>query len=492
MRLVAAADGLPAAITTARSEAENAFGSGELILEKAIVKPRHVEVQVFADSHGNVIHLGERDCSVQRRHQKVIEEAPCPVMTPELRDAMGDAAVEAARSINYRGAGTVEFLLDASGEFYFLEMNTRLQVEHPVTEEVTGLDLVALQLRVAEGGELDLPQEEVFLDGSAIEVRLYAEDPANKFLPCTGLVNFFDTPSRPGVRVDAGIVAGQEISPFYDPMIAKIITYGETREVARKLMVDVLRETALFGVRTNRDFLIACLENDRFAEAHFPPPSLPRNSAEGFSETRPARAKWPCWGCVIIFWIAAAFDKTLNLPDALLGFTSNEELYTSYLLACGDETSHVIVRAQKDGSFVVNVGDETLNVTLRNVEGARAVMLVDGETVASTVHLSGDTLHGLVGGRGLDCVNLLAKSGSSDEGSDGRRVLAPMHGRVVEVFVAVGDAVQKGDRLAIIEAMKMQHDILAEIDGSVDDLLIEIDQQVGAEDLMITIAADDE
>ena len=190
MRLVAAADGLPAAITTARSEAENAFGSGELILEKAIVKPRHVEVQVFADSHGNVIHLGERDCSVQRRHQKVIEEAPCPVMTPELRDAMGSAAVEAARSINYRGAGTVEFLLDASGEFYFLEMNTRLQVEHPVTEEVTGLDLVALQLRVAEGGELDLPQEEVFLDGSAIEVRLYAEDPANKFLPCTGLVNF--------------------------------------------------------------------------------------------------------------------------------------------------------------------------------------------------------------------------------------------------------------------------------------------------------------
>ena len=301
MRFVEAANGLAAAITTARSEAENAFGSGELILEKAIVKPRHVEVQVFADSHGNVIHLGERDCSVQRRHQKVIEEAPCPVMTPELRDAMGGAAVEAARSINYRGAGTVEFLLDAGGEFYFLEMNTRLQVEHPVTEEVTGLDLVALQLRVAEGGELDLPQEEVFLDGSAIEVRLYAEDPANKFLPCTGVVNF-STRLRPGVRVDAGIVAGQEISPFYDPMIAKIITYGETREVARKLMVDVLRETALFGVRTNRDFLIACLENDRFADGAFSTLSLPRNSAKkGFPKPRPALARWLCWGCAIIF-----------------------------------------------------------------------------------------------------------------------------------------------------------------------------------------------
>jgi geranyl-CoA carboxylase alpha subunit len=494
MRLVAAADALPAAITTARSEAENAFGSGELILEKAIVKPRHVEVQVFADSHGNVIHLGERDCSVQRRHQKVIEEAPCPVMTPELRDAMGSAAVEAARSINYRGAGTVEFLLDASGEFYFLEMNTRLQVEHPVTEEVTGLDLVALQLRVAEGGELDLPQEGVFLDGSAIEVRLYAEDPTNKFLPCTGLINFFDTPSRPGVRVDAGIVAGQEISPFYDPMIAKIITYGETREVARKLMVDVLRETALFGVRTNRDFLIACLENDRFADGAFSTAFIAEEFGEaGFCEAPPSARELAVLGVRhYLLDRGSAFDNALNLPDSLLGFTSNEELYTSYLLACGEETYRVIIRAQKDASFVVNVDDETLNVTLRNVEGARAVMLVDGETIASTVHLSDDTLHGIVGGRGLDCVNLLAKTHGSEEGSDGRRVLAPMHGRVVEIFVSGGENVQKGDRLAIIEAMKMQHDIIAEIDGSVDDLLIEIDQQVGAEDLMITIAADDE
>ena len=361
-------------------------------------------------------------------------------MTPELRDAMGSAAVEAARSINYRGAGTVEFLLDASGEFYFLEMNTRLQVEHPVTEEVTGLDLVALQLRVAEGGELDLPQEEVFLDGSAIEVRLYAEDPANKFLPCTGLVNFFDTPSRPGVRVDAGIVAGQEISPFYDPMIAKIITYGETREVARKLMVDVLRETALFGVRTNRDFLIACLENDRFADGAFSTAFIAEEFGEaGFCEAPPSARELAVLGVRhYLLDRGSAFDNALNLPDSLLGFTSNEELYTSYLLACDD------------------------------------------------------TLHGIVGGRGLDCVNLLAKTRGSDEGSDGLRVLAPMHGRVVEIFVSAGENVQKGDRLAIIEAMKMQHDIMAEIDGSVDDLLIEIDQQVGAEDLMITIAADDE
>ncbi|HCD17766.1 MAG TPA: 3-methylcrotonyl-CoA carboxylase, partial [Rhodobiaceae bacterium] len=379
-------------------------------------------------------------------------------------------------------------------EFYFLEMNTRLQVEHPVTEEVTGLDLVALQLHVAEGGELDLAQEEVFLDGSAIEVRLYAEDPANKFLPCTGLVNFFQTPMRDGVRVDAGIEAGQEISPFYDPMIAKIITYGETREVARKLMVDVLRETALFGVRTNRDFLIACLENDRFADGVFSTAFIAEEfGAAGFSEPHTAPHDLAVLGVRhYLLDRGAAMEKSLNVPDALLGFTANEELYTSYLLACGEETYRVIVRGQKDGSFVVTVDDETLSVAVRRSAGARVEMLVDDRTLASTAHLSGDTLYALVGGRGLTCVNLLAKTRSSDDGGDGRRVLAPMHGRVVEIFVGAGDAVQKGDRLAIIEAMKMQHDIIAEIDGSVDDLLIDVDQQVGADDLMITIAAEDE
>ena len=494
MRLVDAADGLPAAISTARSEAQNAFGSGELILEKAIVKPRHVEVQVFADTHGNVIHLGERDCSVQRRHQKVIEEAPCPIMTPELRDAMGSAAVEAAKSINYRGAGTVEFLLDSSGEFYFLEMNTRLQVEHPVTEEITGLDLVAMQLHVAEGGELGLAQEEVFLDGSAIEVRLYAEDPANKFLPCTGLINFFEAPVRPGVRIDAGITAGQEISPFYDPMIAKIITYGETREVARKLMVDVLRETALFGVRTNRDFLIACLENDQFSDGEFSTAFIAEEFGEdGFSDALPSAAELAVLGVRhYLLDRDKASAKSLNMPEELLGFTSNEHLHSPYLLACQDATYRVVVRANKDGSFMVDLDDATLSVVPRNIEGARAVLTVDGQAIASTVHLAGDTLHALVAGRGMTCVNLLAKARGGEDGSDGRRVLAPMHGRVVDIFVQSGDDVQKGDRLAIIEAMKMQHDILAEIDGSVDDLLIAVDQQVGADDLMITISSEDE
>ncbi|MEO1336425.1 MAG: acetyl-CoA carboxylase biotin carboxylase subunit, partial [Myxococcota bacterium] len=230
MRLVEDESQLVAALARARAEADSAFGSNELILEKAVVRPRHVEIQVFADRHGHVIHLGERDCSVQRRHQKVIEEAPCPVMTPQLRSAMGQAAVEAAKSIDYVGAGTVEFLLDASGAFYFLEMNTRLQVEHPVTEMVTGIDLVAQQISVAEGHPLDIEQSDVAFNGHAIEVRLYAEDPAQGFTPSTGRLERWSTPDLEGIRVDDGVDSGTEISPYYDPMVAKVIGWGPTRE----------------------------------------------------------------------------------------------------------------------------------------------------------------------------------------------------------------------------------------------------------------------
>ena len=224
------------------------MGSGELILEKAIIKPRHVEIQVFADTFGNTVHLGERDCSVQRRHQKVVEEAPCPIMTPELREKMGQSAIDAAKSVNYRGAGTVEFLLDDSGFFYFLEMNTRLQVEHPVTELITGLDLVALQISVAQGELLDLSQADISLEGHAIEVRLYTEDPSQDFLPASGPVDLWAPASGVGVRIDDGISTGQAISPFYDPMVAKVIGYGPSREAARLRLIGALKELSLIHI----------------------------------------------------------------------------------------------------------------------------------------------------------------------------------------------------------------------------------------------------
>src|SRR5215813_41749 len=265
MRLVERDADLLEAIRTARTEAESAFGSGELILEKAVVDARHVEIQVFADTHGNVIHLGERDCSVQRRHQKVIEEAPSPAVDDDLRHRMGAAAVAAAKAIGYRGAGTVEFLLGADGAFYFLEMNTRLQVEHPVTEMITGQDLVAWQLKIAAGEKLPLTQEQVAFSGHAIEVRLYAEDAYAGFLPQTGRIDVWRPASGPGVRVDHGMKDGLAISPFYDPMLAKVIAHGGTREEARTRLVRALRETIVLGLTTNRHFLIRLLEHPEFA-----------------------------------------------------------------------------------------------------------------------------------------------------------------------------------------------------------------------------------
>jgi len=494
MRLVEKSADLANAITAARSEAENAFGSGELILEKAIIKPRHVEVQVFADTHGNIVHLGERDCSVQRRHQKVIEEAPCPVMTETLRDAMGAAAVEAAKSINYRGAGTVEFLLDASGAFYFLEMNTRLQVEHPVTEEITGLDLVALQIKVAEGGQLGMTQEDVRLCGHAIEVRLYAEDPSNNFLPSTGLVSLFSQLARPGVRYDTGISSGQEISPFYDPMIAKLITYGDNREAARKLMIEALHETALFGPRTNRDFLIACLENDKFTSGDFSTAFI----AEEFGADGHKEADVEGRDLAVLALRHFLFDqqnvakKSLGISAALLNFSAADMLRTPYRLEVKDTIYDVVVATRAAGAYQISVGEETFAVTVRSTRDSRVEMIIDDQTIASHASMAGSTLFVSYLGRSLTAVNLLALNAANSDASDGRSVLAPMHGRVIDVYVAAGDDVATGDRLATVEAMKMQHEILAQIDGTVQDVLVVKEQQVAADDLMISIAAEED
>ena len=498
MRLVESEDALAAAISTARSEAENAFGSGELILEKAIVKPRHVEIQVFADTHGNTIHLGERDCSVQRRHQKVIEESPCPVMTEDLRAAMGQAAVDAAASINYRGAGTVEFLLDADGHFYFLEMNTRLQVEHPVTEEVTGLDLVALQIKVAEGDTLGLSQDDVALTGHSIEVRLYAEDPAKGFLPSTGTIACFEKVQRAGVRYDTGIVGGQEISPFYDPMIAKLITTGPTREAARKLMIEALTDTALFGPRTNRDFLIACLENERFAAGDFSTAFI----AEQFSEADLAN-KTPDATALAVLGVrhyvidrAAAAVRSLGVPTPLVNFATDETLRTPYKLAVGDDEFMMSVRSKSETHFTVLVGDEAVELAVRAHDGTRMVVQrtdsEDAPQFVTQAYLAGATLFATIDGQTYTCSNLLMRNTAAEDAGDGSRVVAPMHGRVIDVFVAKGDSVAAGDRLAIVEAMKMQHEILASVDGTVDEVLVAAEAQVAADDLMISIDTGEE
>lgn len=484
MRLVADPADLVNGLTLAKSEALNAFGSDEIILEKAIIEPRHVEVQVFADRSGHTVHLGERDCSVQRRHQKVVEEAPCPVMTPELRAAMGEAAVNAAQAVNYEGAGTVEFLLDASGAFYFLEMNTRLQVEHPVTELVTGLDLVQLQLKVAAGQPLGFGQDDVSLKGHAIEVRLYAEDPANDFLPATGDVVLWQKAEGPALRIDDGIATGQTVSPFYDPMIAKVIACGPDREAARRSLIRGLKDSVLFGPATNRDFLISVLEKSRFAAGEATTAFIAQEYAEGMPEANPPDFRQIAATAALLFRAdqqrhAAA---AAVLSPELLGWGSGGQLKSVLKLGLGETVHELQIVQVHDGRLTVtcdeDIAEAVFSGDVLRINGTRQ------EVTAFTLR-DGDVFVAL-GARSFTFRRISAIAGE-DETGDGSRITAPMHGSLLELLVSDGDSVKAGDRLAILEAMKMQHELLAQADGTVSAVIATAGSQVSAGDLLIEI-----
>lgn len=497
MRLVHKQADLANAIKLARAEAEGAFGSGELILEKAIIKPRHVEIQVFADTMGNTIHLGERDCSVQRRHQKVVEEAPCPVMTPELREKMGQSAIDAAKSVNYRGAGTVEFLLDDSGFFYFLEMNTRLQVEHPVTELITGLDLVALQIKVAQGEPLGLSQDDINLEGHAIEVRLYTEDPSQDFLPASGPVDLWAPASGVGVRVDSGISTGQAISPFYDPMVAKVIGYGPTREAARLRLIGALKETVLFGTPNNKDFLIQCLEKQSFIDGAATTAFI----AEEFSDTelkmQPASFADSAVAATLELCLEneGHFQKSLLVSSQLQNWTIASAMVSRKQYQF-DETIHDLSISPVNSSLdTYQVTDSTAEqsavIQVVSIQANTAVVLLDGvKLVAQFMCLKRGQLHCSIQGRGAFFKDLIILDGAIDEAVGGGRVIAPMHGLLLEVLVKSGDEVVKGQTLAILEAMKMHYEIKAEIDGIVEEVSAVAGKQVAADDVLIEINQD--
>ena len=490
MRLVTTANALPDAIQDARSEALNAFGSDVLILEKAVQKPRHVEIQVFADQAGNTIHLGERDCSVQRRHQKVLEEAPCPVMTPKLRTAMGDAAVKAAKDIGYIGAGTVEFMLDAAGEFYFLEMNTRLQVEHPVTELVTGLDLVEMQIRVARGEDLKLAQEDLALNGHAIEARLYAEDPAQDFLPATGPVKLWVPAIGDDIRIDSGIETGSEISPFYDPMIAKIIAFGNSREEARSGLVQALKNTAIFGVKTNRSFLIEALEKADFAKGDATTAFIQENLDTANLAEPDLTNEIATIAAVLQFEDAydAAAQRGIDVSKGLRGWSSATSLPTPF--AYHDLRAEVSVGP--DGLFNVQSGDQAFTIQLFDRAAHHANLSING--VRTFVHylVDGSAICLSLGGHTYDLVDQYRiYAAASDLGGAGI-ITAPMHGAVIDVFVSDGEKVTSGQRLAVLEAMKMQHEILADIDGRITSIGADAGQQIAADSLMFEISETEE
>ncbi|MFZ5756253.1 MAG: acetyl-CoA carboxylase biotin carboxylase subunit [Pseudomonadota bacterium] len=481
MRLVHEERVLVDMIRTAKSEAKNAFGSDELIIEKAVINPRHVEIQVFGDTHGNVIHLGERDCSIQRRHQKVVEESPCPVMTPHLRRAMGEAAVSAARACNYTGAGTVEFLLDGE-KFYFLEMNTRLQVEHPVTEEVTGLDLVAWQIRVAAGDRLPLTQEQVQLGGAAIEVRLYAEDPANKFLPQTGPVLLWRPAAGDGVRIDHGIATGGEISPHYDPMVAKVIARGATREEARQRLIRALEDTMLLGVTVNKRFLLAILRHDIFAEGRFGTAFI-ADVLKDDPSLQPARADSSELALAAALLQAQAAPVQRPLRSGLL-------VPRPLLLGDGTGKTAATVEEITDArgrAFRVRVDGHPHVVVVLAREDACWRIELDGVLQDVTARVTGTRVL-FDRGDGMRTLEDLALAPpAAAEGPGSGQLKAPMDGAIVTVRVKAGDRVEKGELLVLLEAMKIQHQITADVSGVVESINVSEGSQVKARHLLAVI-----
>ena len=468
MRRVDTARGFADALALARAEAASAFGSDEMILERAVTDARHVEVQVFADTHGNIIHLGERDCSVQRRHQKVIEEAPSPAVDEALRAEMGAAAVAAARAVDYVGAGTVEFLLAADGAFCFLEMNTRLQVEHPVTEMVTGLDLVALQIRVAQGAPLGLAQGDVALTGHAIEARLYAEDPEAGFLPQTGTLHGWRMPQGAGLRVDDGVREGQAVSPHYDPMLAKIIAHGADRAEARARLIAALSEVAVAGVRTNRDFLIDLLDKPAFADGSATTSFLDTAYADGVQpglSGTDAVAAAVCW-----FDAEAARTAGAASHGELAGWSSTGRSRTPMRLNINGEPYEFMVETTRGTRSIHGAAQS------HQIQGSGRNLRLDGASagIVATIAVPGG-LTVVTTRRTLDVSPRSAVAGTS---ATSGQVIAPMPGNVVSVAVKPGDRVAAGDRIAVIEAMKMQHGLDAGIAGKVVAVHAEAGNQV--------------
>lgn len=480
MRIVESETELLEAVTSARREAGAAFGDDTVFVEKYVTAPRHVEVQIFGDSHGNVVHLFERECSIQRRYQKVIEESPSPVVTPALRARLGDAAIAAGKALGYIGAGTVEFILDPTGNFHFLEVNTRLQVEHPVTELVTGLDLVRLQLLVAQGEEL--PQEVLTatITGHAIEARLYAEDPAAGFLPTSGTLRDFALPET--VRVDSGFVAGDTVSIHYDPMLAKVIAWAPTRTEAALALADALRKSRIHGVRTNRDLLVGILNEAEFLDGGTDTAYLDRHPlAELDSSPSPSDIR------------LAATAATFALRDDLrshavvqtavsAGWRNVRSQPSLITLIDSDGQQHSVQYIGDSARSTVSINGEPTEQVTHSVAGLanralRVTLEMGGLRQELTVRIIDDRVDvdGPFGGVELTVANPLPLPGSTQAAGS---LSAPMPGTVVRVEVEAGSSVIAGQAIVILEAMKMQHSVRAPLDGIAESILVIVGDQV--------------
>ncbi|MDP1528254.1 MAG: acetyl/propionyl/methylcrotonyl-CoA carboxylase subunit alpha [Rhodoferax sp.] len=497
MRAVERSQDFADALTSCKREAINSFGSDAVLVEKYVQRPRHIEIQVFGDSFGNYVYLFERDCSVQRRHQKVLEEAPAPGMTMELRARMGEAAVAAARAVNYVGAGTVEFIVeqreDGTMNFFFMEMNTRLQVEHPVTEAITGLDLVEWQLRVASGEALPCSQDQLKITGHAIEARICAENPDNNFLPATGTLDVYRKPDCSSfaispVRFDDGVRQGDSISPFYDSMVAKLIVHGDTRAQALARLDDALAQTHIIGLTTNVQFLRHVLQSPSFAQANLDTGLIPREAGVLFNQER------------VGLPMAAAADVAQTLLDERAaegndpfsktdGWHSHGVFTRRFAFEFAGEPVQAGLTYLHDGALSFTVG-EVAGVLEFSATPAGIDVRFAGQRARVTVYRQGEVahIHTAQGATQIIAIDLLLHAGEAP--AEVGRLTAPMPGKVVSFAVKAGDRVQRGQALAVMDAMKMEHTIAAPIDGVVEELLYAPGDQVveGAELLKLVAA----
>jgi 3-methylcrotonyl-CoA carboxylase alpha subunit len=493
MRAVDKAEDFDAALASCKREAINSFGDDAVLIEKYVQRPRHIEIQVFGDTQGNYVHLFERDCSVQRRHQKVLEEAPAPGLAEPMRQQMGDAAIAAARAVKYVGAGTVEFIVeqkpDGAMNFFFMEMNTRLQVEHPVTEAITGLDLVEWQLRVACGETLPLAQSQLRIIGHAIEARICAETPDNNFLPATGTLHVFNSPEDvtfergglanslgAGVRLDAGVREGDTISPFYDSMVAKLIVHGQTRDEALARMDVALAQTHIVGLQTNVQFLRHVLHSRSFAQAQLDTALIPREQAVLFKQEPVG----------VAMAVASSVAKTLLNERACErvdpfsrrdGWRSHGLNLRRFEFEFGGEQVSANLTYLHDGALHLSFGETAGTLTFAAVESGVDVQYAGHrQTVSVYKHRDVDHVFTAQGATQIVVIDLLAHAGDSQ--GEGGRLTAPMPGKIVSFSIKVGDKVAKGQALAVMEAMKMEHTIAAPHDGTVTELLYAPGDQV--------------
>ncbi|HEX4583894.1 MAG TPA: biotin carboxylase N-terminal domain-containing protein [Burkholderiaceae bacterium] len=505
IRVVTAPDEFEAALASCRREALAAFGNDRVLLERYLPDPRHVEIQVFADQHGGCIWLGERDCSAQRRHQKVVEESPAPGLAPEVRLQMGQAAVTAARAVGYTGAGTVEFLVTAGGQFYFMEMNTRLQVEHPVTEMVTGLDLVEWQLRVAAGEPLPLQQDQVRLRGHSIEARIYAEDPDRDFVPATGQVHYLGLPPhvafaiRAGgadggepapVRIDGSVRAGDRVTPYYDAMIAKVIVWGIDREQALARMREALQQTILVGLTSNVEFLVRLVRNADFSSGRVDTGLIGREMP---SLTDPGDPFEPHLVAAALAHVLVeeARAQSADPWSNRQGWRLNGIAARRVWLRCGAASHEATIEYLAQGPLLAS-GAWRSPLAIDASEGARLRLRLGEQVMAADVVRDGDVLHVFAGAvhRAFALVDPVGAAGEADQDED--RLCAPMPGKIIAIHASAGDRVRRGQLLLVMEAMKMEHSIVAPHDGVLEQLRYRVGDQVEEGATLVALRAADE